>query len=180
MVGSFYVTLSLPVGQLTVDIPVLVRPACIFFRNGTGNCINGDDCRFSHDVYQDDDSSYAEQMAEGSSDFAPSGTQVPTPSEHHMYMPPVLSTTFTEDDEVSPPHPYNEPYFVGMGGSVNGIEGLTVQGPRMELIVSEGEEDEEEDDVVVLRPNVAKKVDPTVQDVEKVGARSFRDMRPFR
>ena len=67
---------------------------------------------------------------------------------------------------------YNEPYFGGpmMSGPLNGIhnDSLTVQGPRMELVVSEGEDEEDDDDIVVLRPSPSTKADPNNQDVEKV------------
>lgn len=53
-----------------------------------------------------------------------------------------------------------------LGGSGASSDNLAVQGPRMELVVSEGEDDDDDDDVVVLKPS--PKNDPASQDVEKV------------
>ncbi|KAG8864189.1 hypothetical protein FRB96_006010 [Tulasnella sp. 330] len=158
------------------------RPACIFFQNGAGNCINGDDCRFSHDIYPEEDASYVAGNGtdSGEGDYSQQvyGFEVSVPSERHptqimdqYNIAPEVVSTIAEEEEYVPQeehqHHYNEPYFGGIGGLVNGMEGLTV-GPRMELVVSEGEEEEEEDDIVVLRPSGGRRSDPTSQDVEKL------------
>jgi len=81
-----------------------------------------------------------------------------------------VSTVYDSPEEN---HTYNEPYFGGgLAGPMNGMNGdaLTVQGPRMELVVSEGEDDEDDEDIVVLRPSPSTRTDPNSQDVEKLFA----------
>ncbi|KAG9019284.1 hypothetical protein FRB90_004291 [Tulasnella sp. 427] len=164
------------------DTSFPVRPPCHFFRNGTGHCMAGDNCRFSHDIQSPEDSEHQYGY-----DDATSSAQGPNGYEtEQLYgeIPQVITSAADHQLE-----PYNEPYFGGgnqathhspngllnghnLHGPLNGsgasAENLAVQGQRMELVVSEGEDDDEYDDVVVLKPS--PKNDAASQDVEKLFA----------
>jgi len=125
----------------------------------------GDNCRFSHEV---------------SSPPPP-----PPPPDHYAFYgpassvgaqhPPIPRVISSSYDVAEPVQEYDEPYFGGglSGGPLmtnGGGDSLTVQGPRMELVVSEGEDEDEEDDVVFPRGGISNRNDSTVQDVEKLFA----------
>jgi len=144
----------------TADLPVpsvYLRPPCHFFRNGTGHCMAGDSCRFSHDIVPDNDEDDQQQGDEYDiQQEAVKAEQPPIP------VPEVVHEVHAEHQTDQ----FNEPYFGGING-----DHLSVAGPRMELVVSEGEEEEEDDDVVVLKPSISKsRFDADNKDVEKLFA----------
>ncbi|KAG8907539.1 hypothetical protein FRB99_003696 [Tulasnella sp. 403] len=142
------------------------RPPCHFFRNGTGHCIAGDNCRFSHDIMPADEGGSYHSPIDDTYPLAqdqPPTTQ-PEPANDTV-MPQAISVYPAEEE----PQEYNEPYFVGMGGLMNG-DGLTVQPQRMELVVSEGEDEEEEEDIVIMKAGLSMRNEANNQDVEKLFA----------
>jgi len=146
-----------------------VRTPCHFFRNGTGHCIAGEQCRFSHEIVSEEDSYYDpnDRPETTQSHYASHGPNGVNGDHHPHQVPKVVSTVYDSPEDN---HAYNEPYFGGgMAGPMNG-DALTVQGPRMELVVSEGEDDEDDEDIVVLRPSPSTRTDPNIQDVEKLFA----------
>jgi hypothetical protein len=182
---------------------VLARPACIFWRGGNGHCLNGDNCRFSHELADDGDSRVVDddeiqmqfeeqQQAQNlhdvypslTHDFVPAGTasattphpiskpsMESTPQEPTIPQIPVLTHTGDEDNEEQPfDSDLDEPHAgPGLGGLVNGANGGSNNGGwgglgvndsfKLEVVVSEGEEDdrgedeESDEDVVVLKPS---------------------------
>lgn len=155
------------------------RPSCHFYRNGNGNCIAGENCRFSHDIRSPEESEH--QYGYDDANPTTQGVNGYAADPHYVDVPQVVTSPAEHQPEA-----YNEPYFGGtnpgmlhspsgmlnghgpLGGSGASAENLTVQGPRMELVVSEGEDDDDDDDVVVLKPS--PKNDPASQDVEKLFA----------
>jgi len=130
----------------------------------------GDNCRFSHDIVETDDSEqYYASLDDPGPDQAHGGTHHPGLDHSSGSIPQVVSTVYDGGEDTHESQHYNEPYFGGINGLANG-DSLTVQGPRMELIVSEGEDDDEDEDIVVMQPGFTTRSDHDNQDVEQVRA----------
>ncbi len=130
----------------------------------------GDNCRYSHDIltngsqqYSDEDDYEQEEHYSSIANGSDATASHPTHPLSGPSVPQVVSSVY--DDQPLEVEQYHEPYFVGMS---NGNDSLSVQGPRMELVVSEGEDDEDEDDVVFPKAGFSNHNDSTNQDVEKV------------